>query len=147
MLRRVQKKRRIHLVVISAILLTIAAALVGYGFRDGIAYFRLPSEVISEPPHPEELFRLGGLVTVGSVTQNQGHTEFGITDNENIVQVKFNGILPDLFAEGQGVVAFGRYQDGEFVATEVLAKHDERYMPKEVADALKEKGLFRSPKP
>lgn len=147
MLRRIHKKRRIHLVVISAILLAIAAALVGYGFRDGIAYFRLPSEVISEPPHPKELFRLGGVVTVGSVTQNQGHIEFSITDNENMVQVKFAGILPDLFAEGQGVVALGRYQDGEFVATEVLAKHDERYMPKEVADALKEKGLFRFPKP
>lgn len=145
MLSQIQKKRRIHLVVASGLLLVIAALLMGYGFRDGIAYFRLPSDVVNETPPPEELFRLGGLVAEGSVIEDQDKTIFEITDSDHAVVVVFRGILPDLFAEGQGVIALGRLADGVFSATEVLAKHDETYMPKEVAKALKEKGLFRAP--
>ncbi len=145
MLSQIQKKRRIHLVVASGLLLVIAALLMGYGFRDGIAYFRLPSDVVNETPPPEELFRLGGLVAEGSVIEDQDNTIFEITDSDHAVVVVFRGILPDLFAEGQGVIALGRLADGVFSATEVLAKHDETYMPKEVAKALKEKGLFRAP--
>lgn len=145
MLSQIQKKRRIHLVVASGLLLVIAALLMGYGFRDGIAYFRLPSDVFNETPPPEELFRLGGLVAEGSVIEDQDNTIFEITDSDHAVVVVFRGILPDLFAEGQGVIALGRLADGVFSATEVLAKHDETYMPKEVAKALKEKGLFRAP--
>ena len=145
MLSQIQKKRRIHLVVASGLLLVIAALLMGYGFRDGIAYFRLPSDVVNETPPPEELFRLGGLVVEGSVIEDQDKTIFEITDSDHAVVVVFRGILPDLFAEGQGVIALGRLADGVFSATEVLAKHDETYMPKEVAKALNEKGLFRAP--
>lgn len=126
-------------------MLAAAAALVGYGFRDGINYFRLPSEVIFENPSPNEVFRLGGLVAVDSVAENAGSVTFDVVDSQHKVRVEFGGILPDLFAEGQGVIALGRYLEGVFVADEVLAKHDETYMPKEVADALKEQGLFRTP--
>ncbi len=138
-----RKQLRIRLVLIAALLLVAAVSLVGYGFRDGIAYFRLPTDVINETPRPDELFRLGGLVAEGSVVHGSGGVEFEVSDERHSIKVVFAGILPDLFAEGQGVVALGRYQTGVFTATEVLAKHDETYMPKEVADALKEQGLFK----
>ncbi|MCY4005965.1 MAG: cytochrome c maturation protein CcmE [Rhodobacteraceae bacterium] len=138
-----RKQLRIRLVLIAALLLVAAVSLVGYGFRDGIAYFRLPTDVINETPRPGELFRLGGLVAEGSVVHGSGGVEFEVSDEHHSIKVAFAGILPDLFAEGQGVVALGRYQTGVFTATEVLAKHDETYMPKEVADALKEQGLFK----
>ena len=144
-MRRLRKRRRIHLAVTAAALLAAAAALVGYGFRDGIAYFRLPSDIAAEPPDASELFRLGGLVAAGSVVRRGNSVQFDVEDDHHSVRVSFDGILPDLFAEGQGVIVLGRYRDRIFTATEVLAKHDESYMPKEVADALKEQGLFQSP--
>ncbi len=144
-MRRLRKRRRIQLALTAAGFLAVAAALVGYAFRDGIAYFRLPSDVIAEEPHPEELFRLGGLVAEGSVVRKGSKVEFEVADELHAVRVAFDGILPDLFAEGQGVIVLGRYRNRVFTAIEVLAKHDETYMPKEVADALKEQGLFKSP--
>jgi cytochrome c-type biogenesis protein CcmE len=138
-----RKKRRIQLVVISALLVAVAAALIGYAMRDGIEFFRSPSQLAEHPARPGERFRLGGLVAEGSVLRDGGTVRFVVTDGGASVPVSFAGILPDLFREGQGVIATGSLENGVFAASEVLARHDESYMPKEVADALKEQGLFR----
>jgi cytochrome c-type biogenesis protein CcmE len=138
-----RKRRRIQLVLIGAALLAAATALVGYAMRDGIEFFRSPSQLASDPPRDGERFRLGGLVAEGSVTRTGGEVRFTVTDGGASVPVAFTGIPPDLFREGQGVIATGRLEQGTFAATELLARHDESYMPKEVADALKAQGLFR----
>ena len=138
-----KKRRRIRLVVVGALLLAAATALIGYAMRDGIEFFRSPSQLATDPPRDGERFRLGGLVAEGSVTRAGGEVRFTVTDGGASVPVSFAGIPPDLFREGQGVIATGRLANGTFTATELLARHDESYMPKEVADALKEQGLFR----
>lgn len=139
-----RKQRRIRIVVLAALMLAIATGLIGYALRDGIEFFRSPSQIALDPPREGERFRLGGLVEEGSVIRGDGESvRFVVTDGGAVTPVVFAGILPDLFREGQGVVTTGELRDGVFVATEVLARHDESYMPKEVADALKEQGLFR----
>jgi cytochrome c-type biogenesis protein CcmE len=138
-----RKRRRIRLIAVGAVLLAVATALVGWGMRDGIEFFRSPSQIADAPPRAGERFRLGGLVEEGSVARAGGELHFTITDGGAVQAVVFAGIPPDLFREGQGVIATGTLEDGVFVASEVLARHDESYMPKEVADALKEQGLFR----
>ncbi len=110
--------------------------------RDGIQYFRSPSQVIEQSPLPTELFRIGGLVKDESWIKGKKH-QFVVTDTENDISVEFIGILPDLFREGQGVIATGNLVNNIFIASEVLAKHDENYIPKEVMDTLKEKGLYQ----
>jgi cytochrome c-type biogenesis protein CcmE len=143
-MRSLRKKRRIQLVCISAVMLAVATAIIGYAMRDGIEFFRSPSQIASDPPREGERFRLGGLVEEGSVVRGDGEiVRFVVTDGGGAMPVVFAGILPDLFREGQGVVTTGRIEDGVFVASEVLARHDESYMPKEVADALAEQGLLR----
>ena len=142
-MRGLKKRRRIQLVLLASGLIAVSAVLAGYGLRDGIAYFRLPSDIVSGAPHENEVFRLGGLVVEGSVTLRDKGVEFYVSDGEHAVPVRYAGILPDLFAENQGVIVLGKYRDSTFFASEVLAKHDETYMPKEVADALKEQGLFQ----
>jgi cytochrome c-type biogenesis protein CcmE len=100
------------------------------------------------PPRPGEVFRIGGLVEEGSIVRGQGETvTFRVTDTNATVPVAFTGVLPDLFGEGQGMVGTGAMQDGVFVATEILAKHDETYMPAEVVDALKAQGVYKDPAP
>lgn len=139
-----KKRRRIQLVSVGAVLLALATGVVGYAMRDGIEFFRSPSQIAEDPPRAGERFRLGGLVEEGSVTRGRGEeVRFTVTDGGAVTPVVFSGVLPDLFREGQGVVTTGRLEDGVFVATEVLARHDESYMPAEVADALKEQGVFR----
>ena len=126
--------------------LGVAAALVLSAFEDSIVYFYSPSDVAENNPPPERRFRIGGIVVKDSVLRGaDGRTvRFRVTDTANTIEVAFTGLLPDLFREGQGVVAEGRLDpDGRFRADEVLAKHDETYMPKEVADALKESGRWR----
>ena len=92
------------------------------------------------------MFRIGGLVESGTLVRGQGETiTFKVTDGGASIPVTFTGVLPDLFAEGQGMVATGRFENGTFDATEILAKHDETYMPKEVVDALKEQGVYKAP--
>jgi cytochrome c-type biogenesis protein CcmE len=114
--------------------------------RDGINYFRSPSQVAEAPPSPSEVFRIGGLVEEGSLMRGQGEAvRFSVTDGGATVPVTFSGVLPDLFAENQGMVGTGRYVNGVFEASEILAKHDETYMPKEVVDALKEQGVYQEP--
>ena len=137
-----KKKRRIQLIIIFSISLTFSAFLIGYAMRDGIQYFRSPSQVIEQSPLPTEFFRIGGLVKDESWIKGKKH-QFVVTDTENDISVEFIGILPDLFREGQGVIATGNLVNNIFIASEVLAKHDENYIPKEVMDTLKNKGLYK----
>jgi cytochrome c-type biogenesis protein CcmE len=139
-----RKRRRIQLVVIATLCLAVGTGIIGYAMRDGIEFFRSPSQFAGHPPAEGERFRLGGLVEEGSVDRQGDAVTFRVTDGGAAVPVVFRGILPDLFREGQGVIASGRMEGDTFTASEVLARHDETYMPKEVADALKEQGLFRS---
>ena len=139
-----KKKRRIQLIIAAFVFLALATGLIGYALQDGISYFRSPSQVAETPPGPREVFRIGGLVEDGSLIRGQGRTiTFNVTDGGATVAVSYTGILPDLFAEGQGMIATGKLVDNTFQASEILAKHDEEYMPKEVADALKEQGVFQ----
>ena len=141
-----KKRRRITIVLLTFLALILTTGLVGFAMRDGINYFRAPAQVASDPPALGEVFRLGGLVQEGSILRGQGEAvQFVVTDGSHTVPVSFTGILPDLFAEGQGMIGLGQMQDGVFVATEILAKHDETYMPKEVMDALKEQGMYQAP--
>jgi cytochrome c-type biogenesis protein CcmE len=138
------KQRRLTFVVIGLGLLGVAAALVIYSSQESLVFFRTPTELASQPPDESKRLRLGGLVEDNSVTEGAGtEVRFRVTDFEAVVPVVFSGILPDLFREGQGVVVEGRMQNGTFVADSVLAKHDENYMPPEVADALKESGHWQ----
>jgi len=141
-----RKKRRMQIIAIALIMLMVSVGLIGFAFRDGINFFRSPTQVAENPPPPTEVFRIGGLVVEGSLVRGQGETvRFEVTDTNRSVPVVYTGILPDLFGEGQGMVGTGRFVDGVFEATEILAKHDENYMPKEVIDALKEQGTYVKP--
>lgn len=145
-MRNLKKTRRIQVVVIAAIALIGATSLIGYAMRDGINFFRTPAQVLSDVPPERETFRIGGLVEAGSLTRGAGETiTFRVTDNTASVPVSYTGVLPDLFAEGQGMIATGHMQGQTFIASEVLAKHDETYMPKEVIDALKANGTYVDP--
>jgi cytochrome c-type biogenesis protein CcmE len=122
-----------------------AAALIVAGLKDNVLYFRSPSDVAQGKVHPGIAMRLGGLVEKNSVRRGPGaDVRFVVTDGKGAVPVKFSGVLPALFREGQGVVALGAVDDvGTFQASEVLAKHDERYMPPEVVEALKRSGRWK----
>lgn len=147
-LKGLKKQRRIQVIVLAFVALALSTALIGYAMRDGINFFRSPSQVLSDPPRAGEVFRIGGLVEEGSLVRGQGETiSFAVTDTNQSVPVQFTGVLPDLFAEGQGMVGTGQMESGTFIATEILAKHDETYMPKEVLDALKEQGVYVEPQP
>lgn len=145
-MKGLKKQRRIQIVALATVALIGSTALIGYAMRDGINFFRAPSQIIAEPPGPDEVFRIGGLVEEGTLVRGQGETvRFAVTDGGASVPVTYTGILPDLFAENEGMVGTGRYVDGVFQATEILAKHDETYMPAEVIDALKEQGIYKDP--
>ena len=143
-LKGLKKRRRVQLILFAFVLLAASTLLIGYAMRDGINFFRSPSQVLTDPPRAGEVFRIGGLVEKGTLVRGQGETiTFSVTDTNETVPVKFTGVLPDLFAEGAGMVGTGEMQDGIFVASEILAKHDENYMPKEVVDALKAQGVWK----
>ena len=145
-MKGLKKTRRIQIIVVAFIALALSTALIGYAMKDGINFFRSPAQVASMPPKAGEVFRLGGLVEVGSLVRGQGDViSFKITDTKDTIPVSFKGVLPDLFAEGAGVIAMGQMEDGTFVASDILAKHDEKYMPKEVIDALKAQGVYKAP--
>ena len=145
-LKGLKKQRRIQIIALAVVALIGSTALIGYAMRDGINLFRSPSEVLADPPAGDETFRIGGLVVEGSIQRGAGtEVAFEVTDTNATVPVRYTGILPDLFAEGQGMIALGRMEGEVFIATEVLAKHDETYMPKEVVDALKEQGVYQEP--
>jgi len=139
------KRRRLYFVVVGMALLGVAAGLVLYAMNDSLVFFYSPSDLVTKEIPPGRTLRLGGLVETGSVQRDGGATvRFRVTDLAKAVPVVYTGILPDLFREGQGVVTMGTIgSDGVFVADEVLAKHDENYMPKEVVDALKKSGQWQ----
>ena len=147
-MKGLKKTRRIQILALAFVALAGSTALIGYAMRDGINFFRAPAQVIAEPPEAGEVFRLGGLVEAGSLVRGQGETvRFNVTDGAEVVPVQFTGVLPDLFTEGQGMIGTGSLVDGTFVATEIFAKHDESYMPKELMEALKEQGVYQQPDP
>jgi cytochrome c-type biogenesis protein CcmE len=143
---RLRKQQRLLLVIIALLLLGGASGLVLFALSDSVAFFVTPSDIAAGKVDPDKRFRLGGLVVAGSVERpgNDGLVLFRVTDQAHEVPVRYLGILPDLFREGQGIVAQGELgADGVFTAGEVLAKHDENYMPPEVAEALKRAGVWR----
>ncbi len=140
-----RRRRRGILIAGALAVLAVAVGLVLMALRDSIVFFHMPSDLTAKAIPEGQRIRLGGLVATGSVKRGQGaEVEFAITDTAEQVTVRYRGILPDLFREGQGVVTEGRLEAGRiFRADTVLAKHDETYMPPEVAKALKEKGLWQ----
>lgn len=145
-MKNLKKQRRIQVIGLATVALILATVLIGYAMRDGINFFRAPTQILAEPPAPTEVFRIGGLVSEGSIVRGQGETiRFSVTDGNGVVPVTYTGVLPDLFEENQGMVGTGRYINGVFEAHEILAKHDETYMPAEVVDALKEQGVYKAP--
>ena len=140
-----RKQRRAAFIAVGLAILALAVGLVLYAVRDNIVFFYSPSDVAEREIAPGQRIRLGGLVEMGSVeTLPGGEARFRVTDMVETIAVSYRGILPDLFREGQGVVAEGVLQDdGHFAADTVLAKHDETYMPPEVIDALKRSGNWQ----
>lgn len=145
-MKSLKKQRRIQVIAVAVAALALSTALIGYAMRDGINFFRAPSQIMAEPPAAAEVFRIGGLVEEGTLVRGDGQTvRFSVTDGGATVPVTYAGVLPDLFEENQGMVGTGRYINGVFEATEILAKHDENYMPAEVVDALKAQGVYQEP--
>jgi cytochrome c-type biogenesis protein CcmE len=144
-----RKKRRLTLIALAGAVLTLAAALVLVALNDRIVFFYSPTEIAAKAPVAGSRLRLGGLVAEGSVQRGaDGSVSFAVTDTARTVQVTYRGILPDLFREGQGIVAEGVLTGaGTLAADNVLAKHDENYMPREVADALKQQGVWQGGDP
>ena len=137
------KHQRLALLGLGALGLAGAAALVLTAFEDNLVFFQTPTELATKSVAPNQRLRIGGLVQEGSLVKQGSDVRFLVTDLSHSIPVTYRGLLPDLFREGQGVVAEGRFQDGTFAASEVLAKHDENYMPPEVVEALKKSGEWQ----
>lgn len=147
-MKSLKKRRRIQVLSAAGAALLIAAVLIGYGFRDGINLYRSPTQVAQAAPDPDEYFQLGGLVKDGSIVNRDGvEFDFVITDGAVEIPVSYVGRdpRPDLFSEGQGTIAKGYWRENRFEARDLLAKHDETYMPKEVVDTLKATGVYKEP--
>jgi cytochrome c-type biogenesis protein CcmE len=135
------KSKRLFFVFMAAGMLAIAAGLMVMAFDEGMVFFHSPTDVLAKKPPADKRIRLGGLVEEGSLDRSGGSVvKFNVTDMNKSIPVSYKGLLPDLFREGQGVVAEGHVKGTVFIADEVLAKHDENYMPPEVSDALKQSG-------
>jgi cytochrome c-type biogenesis protein CcmE len=140
-----RKHKRLTFAFIAMLLLAVATALVLSAFEDSIVFFYSPTDLTEKKVADGRHVRIGGLVEEGSVKKAEGAiTLFRVTDLTTTIAVSYKGLLPDLFREGQGVVAEGKLQDGVFMASDVLAKHDENYMPPEVAEALKKSGQWNT---
>lgn len=145
-MRSLKKTRRIQVIAMAAVALAGSAALIGYAYRDGIQFFLSPSQIAEAPPPPTQVFRIGGIVEEGTLVRGEGTAiSFMVTDFGSSVPVSYTGVLPDLFGEGEGMVGTGRLVGDIFEATEILARHDETYMPKEVIEALKDQDLYVAP--
>jgi cytochrome c-type biogenesis protein CcmE len=139
-----RKHRRLILLLLSLGMLGSATILVLNAFEDSLVFFYSPTDLAEKQIGPDQRIRLGGLVEEGSIQRDGATLHFRVTDLNRAVPVRYVGIVPDLFREGQGVVTEGQFDvDGTFTAVEVLAKHDETYMPKEVANALREAGQWK----
>ncbi len=143
-----RKGKRLTLIFGALAVLGLAAGLIMFALRDNIVFFYTPTQLAEKHPAPGARLRIGGLVKQGSLIKGESRdVSFVITDNEKELATTYSGLLPDLFREGQGVVADGVLaSDGKFRADSVLAKHDERYMPRDVADALKKQGVWQGEK-
>ncbi|MDX8538897.1 cytochrome c maturation protein CcmE [Mesorhizobium abyssinicae] len=143
-----RKQKRLSVIVAGLTFLAVATGLTFYALGQKASYFYMPGDLATATVQPGQRIRLGGLVEKGTIVRGQGATvAFSVTDKQKSVKVTYTGILPDLFREEQGVITEGSFgADGIFVADSVLAKHDERYMPKEVADGLKAKGVWQESK-
>jgi cytochrome c-type biogenesis protein CcmE len=131
------RQKRLAYIVVGIVALVLATAFVLNAFRSNLVFFFTPTQVAQGEAPQNRVFRVGGLVKMGSLQRDQGHIEFVITDTQQDIRVQFSGLLPDLFQEGKGVVAQGKLNEqGALVASEVLAKHDENYMPPEAQHAL-----------
>jgi len=139
-----RKQKRLSIIAGALSFLGAATGLTFYALGEKASYFFMPGELQAATLAPGQRFRLGGLIENGSIVRGEGtQVRFTVTDTEKTVPVTYIGILPDLFREGQGVITEGSLgADGVFKADSVMAKHDENYMPKEVADSLKEKGVW-----
>jgi len=142
------KKQRLIFLLVGLLLLSVAVSLVLSAFRDNLVFFYSPTDIKTNPPALEKAVRIGGLVEAGSIQGVRGkHSTFFVTELRNKIAVSYEGEIPSLFREGQGVVAEGHLQaDNQFKATRVLAKHDEKYMPPEVVKALKASGQWKDDK-
>ena len=139
-----RKQRRLVLIGSSLAVLALAVGLVLSALRDSIVFFNSPSDIAGKSVSPSGRIRMGGLVEPGSIDRGpELRITFKVTDGNAAIPVSYRGMLPDLFREGQGVVVDGRYANGVFTADTVLAKHDERYLPREVVDALKKTGRWQ----
>ncbi len=138
-----RKRKRLIMIAGALAVLAVAVGLMLMAFRQDIRFFRTPADLTAQDMASGARFRLGGLVEAGSVARADGQVRFTVTDTIKTVKVVYDGIPPDLFREGQGVVAEGRFQpDGLFRADTLLAKHDEKYVPRDLADSLKKKGVW-----
>lgn len=141
------KKRHSRMIFVT--LLITGISLAGYfatkAFEENMLYFFSPSDVVEGKAPDGRSFRLGGMVEMGSVSRDGINSTFNVTDTKNKFTIKYTGILPDLFREGQGIITTGKLVNGEFMASEVLAKHDENYMPPEVADAMERAKKNKTP--
>jgi cytochrome c-type biogenesis protein CcmE len=145
-MKGLKKQRRIQIVALAVVAMVASFATFYLAAPDALQFFRAPSEVVADAPAENETFRIGGLVENGSLIRDGGTAiTFRVTDGNASVPVSYTGVLPDLFGEGQGMIATGRMVGDTFIATEILAKHDEKYMPREVIDALKEQGVYVDP--
>ncbi|HEX8665741.1 MAG TPA: cytochrome c maturation protein CcmE [Beijerinckiaceae bacterium] len=144
-----RKGRRLAMIATALGVLAVALGLVLYAMRDSIVFFHAPADVEAKGVQPGTRFRLGGLVKEGSIRRGENQqVSFEVVDAKSAIPVRYQGLLPDLFREGQGVVAEGVLEaSGTFRADTVLARHDETYMPREVADALKAQGHWQGEKP
>ena len=140
------KAKRLSIIAVIAALVGISAMLVLGALRDNIVFFYTPTEITNSGTKAGQALRLGGLVKDGSVAINGLQSVFTVTDGTTEISVRYDNALPSLFREGQGVVAEGAFANGQFIATNVLAKHDENYMPAEVAEKLKDTGVWKGSK-
>ena len=138
-----KKKLRIRIIFVGLFFLLISSVFLGFAFREGIEFYKVPSQILLSPPKAAVKLRMGGLVEKGSVKRlEDSKIIFRVTDTVNSINVYYEGILPDLFSEGLGVVVLGTFNGQSFEAVQVLAKHDETYMPKEVIKSLEREGIY-----
>ncbi len=129
--------------LVSVVFLCVAVLFVMQAFKQNLVYFYSPTDIAANPPAPMQKIRVGGLVEAGSVVKKDSSVRFVVTDGKHALAITYQGLLPNLFREGQGVIAEGVMEGGVFTASTILAKHDENYMPKEVVDALKKSGHWK----
>ena len=138
-----KKKLRVRLIFFGLTLLFFSSALIGFAFREGIEFYRVPTQILKDPPNVYTKLRMGGIVEQGSLVRlGDLKIRFFVTDTLNKIEVVYDGPLPDLFSEGEGVVVVGNFDGISFQALQVLAKHDETYMPKEVIKSLEKEGIY-----